>query len=73
MGLRYRAMLPPSQLLETGSSLSRIVSDFTTSVSLLDLGSIRAGNDGTFDSRARHFVAWINLEQIIWADSLAAI
>jgi hypothetical protein len=73
VGLRYRAMLPSTSLPAAGSTLSRIVGDFETSLNSRDRGSVRAGNDHTFDSRARHFVDWLGVEGISWSELVQAV
>jgi hypothetical protein len=66
-------MLPSTHLQTAGSTLSRIVGDFEASLSSRDRGSVRAGNDHTFDSRARHFVDWLGVEGIQWSELVHSV
>ncbi len=66
-------MLPSGNLPAVGGTLARVVSDFASSLADRNRGSVRAGNDHTFDSRARHFVDWLHLEGISWSELVQAV
>lgn len=59
MGLRYQQQLPSGDLSSLPDALRAVVSASEDNFVSKDRGSVRAANDGTFDSRANHFVHWL--------------
>ena len=59
LGLRYRTALPLGDMSTLSSALQAVVRTSQDSFLSKDRGSVRAGNDKTFDSRAEHFIDWL--------------
>ena len=63
VGLRYTNALPTLELSSLSGPLRALVHDSYDHFISQDRGSIRAGNDKTFDSRADYFECWLERNQ----------
>ena len=73
LGIRYRAMLPPTVLQGLSTAAATTLHNFETAFSRQEQGGVRNGNDRTTDSRARHFVRWLAQQGITSPDIITLI
>jgi hypothetical protein len=68
LGIRYAAMLQPTALHGLSSATVSTLHAFDTAFAQQQQGGVRDGNDQTTDSRARHFLQWLDQEGITSPD-----
>jgi hypothetical protein len=59
LGLRYHAMLPAGNLSNLPSAARALIHDSRDTFVTADRGQVRRSNDGTLESRTRHFTSWL--------------
>jgi hypothetical protein len=59
LGLRYHAMLPAGNVSNLPSAARALINDSRDTFVTADRGQVRRRNDGTLESRARHFTSWL--------------
>jgi hypothetical protein len=64
VGIRYRAMLQPTELHGLSSAAAATLGDFESAFAAQPRGGVRDANDSTTSSRADHFVRWLDARGI---------
>jgi hypothetical protein len=59
LGLRYHAMLPAGNLSNLPSAARTLINDSCDTFVTAGRGQVRRRNNGTLESRARHFASWL--------------